>query len=63
MLGSVLIHLSVVDDGIEKSLTRMINEWLGSFAPHPQLTYGLLNLLFWTIVAFVCHKKKWYLKV
>lgn len=63
MLGSVLIHLSVTHDGIEKSLSRVINEWVATFAPHPQLAYGILNLIFWTIIAFVCHKKKWYLKV
>ncbi|MCA0172160.1 acyltransferase family protein [Bacillus sp. RAR_GA_16] len=63
MLASLLIHLTLKNDGENESLATILYDGLASFVPHPQLAYALLNLLFWTIIAFVCHRKRWYLKV
>ena len=63
ILASILIHLSIKNGGVEKSLASSLYDFIASFAQHPQLLYALLNLLFWTAIALVCHKKRWYLKV
>lgn len=61
IIAAVLTHVTITAD--ERPLNSYLLEWVYALSPFPQITYALIMLTFWTIVAMVLHKKKRYIKV
>ncbi|KKI93277.1 hypothetical protein WQ54_05455 [Bacillus sp. SA1-12] len=63
IIASVLTHITLATTKGQQSLSALLLQWIDSFSPLPQLTYALLMMLFWTVVALTLHKKRIYVKV
>lgn len=61
IIAAVLTHVTITADA--RTLNSYLLEWVYTLSPFPQITYALIMLLFWTIVAMVLHKKGRYIKV
>ncbi|WP_409252054.1 acyltransferase family protein [Bacillus sp. SCS-153A] len=63
IIYSVLLHITVTTAEGELSLSKVLVQRVEAFSPYPQLTYAFIMVGFWTAVAVLLHRKKWYLKV
>jgi heparan-alpha-glucosaminide N-acetyltransferase len=63
ILSSVMLHVTIMAQGEEKTIYKAAIKWVESFSSNPQMTYALLMTGLWTIIALVLHKLKWYLRV
>ncbi|WP_335870585.1 acyltransferase family protein [Bacillus sp. 2205SS5-2] len=63
IIASVLLHITITVGQEEKALSKILFHSIDSAVPYAQLVYAIIMLLFWTVIALIAHKKKWYFKV
>lgn len=60
---SILINITIQKPEGILTINQLLYNWGEHFSTYPNLIYTLIISGFWTLVAVVCHRFKWYLKI